>query len=96
MTLPKLAEDGVAEIAGWVPVPLSEIDTGVLDALSVTEMLPDAFPAAVGAKVAEKDLLWLAAIVTGSDRPEIEKPVPEVVACDTVRLAEPELVSVIV
>jgi hypothetical protein len=49
VTLPKLTDVGFAEICGCVPVPLREIVSGEPGALLVTETLPVALPAEVGA-----------------------------------------------
>ena len=61
-----------------------------------TEILPDAAPADVGVKVAVNDALLPALIVIGGLAPLMPNPVPEAVACVTVRVALPEFVKVIV
>lgn len=70
------------------------IAIGEPGAVLTTEMLPVALPAVVGANFAVNEVLWPAASVAGIERPVIEKPVPEAVACETVTLAVPEFVKV--
>lgn len=60
------------------------------------EMLPAAAPADVGAKTAANDALLPALIVIGRLAPLTLNPLPEAVACVTVRVALPLFVSVIV
>lgn len=52
-----------------MPDPVRVSTVGVLAALLVREMLPDAVPLVCGAKVKVNDALWLAAIVAGRDNP---------------------------
>ena len=59
-------------------------------------MLPDALPLVVGASSAVKVVFWPAEIVKGVVNPLKLKPVPVMLAAETVTLAVPELVSVIV
>ena len=54
-TLPKLTLAGLAESAPCVPVPLRAMERVGSDAFVEIVMLPEALPAAVGAKVAVKD-----------------------------------------
>jgi hypothetical protein len=79
-----------------MPVPDRAIAAGEPGALLTTEMLPLAAPADAGAKVAVKDALLPALIVIGIVAPLMLNPVPETVACVTVRVALPEFVRVIV
>lgn len=60
-TLPKLMLDGVTDIPGCVPVPVSAIVVGLADALVTTEMLPETLAVEVGAKVALKVMVLPAA-----------------------------------
>ena len=60
------------------------------------EMLPEAAPAEVGAKTAANEALLPALMLIGIVAPLTLNPVPEAVAWVTVRVALPELVSVIV
>ena len=60
------------------------------------EMLPDAAPVVVGAKMAENDALLPALMVIGMLAPLMLNPVPEGDAWVTVNVAFPALVSVIV
>lgn len=52
-----------------MPDPVRVSTVGVLAALLVREMLPDAVPLLCGAKVKVNDALWPAAIVAGRDNP---------------------------
>jgi hypothetical protein len=52
-----------------VPDPVSFSIVGVLTALLLREMLPDAVPPAWGVKVRVNDVLWPTAIVVGTDIP---------------------------
>ena len=79
-----------------MPVPDKAIIAGEPGALLTTEILPDAAPADVGAKVAVNDTLLPALMFIGIVAPLMPNPVPEAVACEIVTLAEPEFVSVIV
>ena len=63
-----------------MPVPLMETATGALSCPLVMEKLPDAFPAAVGAKLAVNVKLFPGGRVKGSDAPVTAKPVPLAVA----------------
>jgi hypothetical protein len=75
-------------------VALSAIVVGELGALLTIEMLPVALPAVVGANCAVKVAICPTLIVSGVAMPLILNPVPEAVACEIVRLAVPEFVSV--
>ena len=77
-------------------MPDKAIAAGEPGALLTTEILPDAAPADVGAKVAVNDALLPALIVIGRLAPLMPNPVPEAAACVTVRVALPEFVKVIV
>ena len=55
VTVPKLTLVGLAEICGWVPVPLRAILRGEFGELLVTEIWPVTAPAAVGVKVTLND-----------------------------------------
>ena len=79
-----------------MPVPDKAIAAGEPGALLTTEILPLAAPADAGAKVAVNDALLPALMLIGIVAPLMLKPVPEAVACVTVRVALPELVKVIV
>ena len=79
-----------------MPVPDRAIAAGEPGALLTTEMLPLAGPADVGAKVAVNDVLLPALMLIGIVAPLMPNPVPEAVACVTVRVALPEFVKVIV
>jgi len=81
-TLPKLMFVGLAPSrrVGATPVPLREIASGEPGALLTTEMDPPAAPAAVGEKTALNVTLVPAAMVSGTVRPVMLKPVPETFA----------------
>ena len=64
------------------------------DALLVRAMFPVAFPLAEGAKPTLKGALCPAARVNGRVSPVKVKPAPVAVACETVTLVPPLLVSV--
>jgi len=72
--LPKLMLAGFAESAPCVPVPV-RATVGSVELL-VTEIVPDAFPAAVGSNTAEKVVLCPAPRVTGTVIPVTLNPVP--------------------
>lgn len=96
-TLPKAMLDGFEASAPAVtPVPLSAMFSDGLVALLLMAMLPVAFPAAAGAKVAVKAALCPLLRVTGSAGPVRLKPVPLADACEIVTVEEPLLVSVMV
>ena len=77
-------------------MPDKVIAAGEPGALLTTEILPDAAPADVGAKVAVNEALLPAAMLIGIVAPLMLNPVPEAVAWVTVRVALPEFVKVIV
>ena len=87
---------------GWVvidgltptPIPVIGMETGDLNCVLAMEMLPDALPIMIGAKLAVKLALLPAAKVTGNDTPAIAKPVPVGVTCEIVTGVLPELVMV--
>jgi hypothetical protein len=62
--------------------------------LLVMETLPVALPVAEGANCALKVVFCPAARVSGTDKPVMLKPVPEVLAAEIVTLAVPELLNV--
>lgn len=94
-TLPKLTLDGVTEIPGCVPVPVSGIAVGDPARFVFTEMLPDTLPAEVGAKTALKVMVLLGVRVCAV-KPVTLKPAPEALSDETVRLAVPVFFNVIV
>jgi hypothetical protein len=94
--LPKLTEDGFAARLPCVPLPVSATVTVESFALLLIVMLPVAAPAVVGANVATKLVLCPAAIVCGVEKPLMLNPAPDATTCETVALAVPEFVSVIV
>lgn len=91
--LPKLILEGLAESATCVPAPLRAMVGS--DAPVLIEMLPDAFPAVVGANATVNFVLSPAVRVTGVVSPVTLKPVPLALTWVTVRLALPVLVKVV-
>lgn len=74
---PKLKLLGLRE-SDWVEPPEREMAAGELDALLTTEILPVAFPAAVGVNTALKLAICPTAKVTGNERPLMLNPVEAV------------------
>ena len=91
VTLPKLTLEGVTEICGCVPVPLSEIVAGELVALLTTVTLPARLPAEAGANVTLKEVDWPAARLSGSVIPLVLNPVPVALTCEMETLEFPVL-----
>ncbi len=94
--LPKLIEEGFAVRLPCVPLPVSGTVTVPSLAELLIVMLPEAEPAVVGANVAVKLVLCPAAIVFGVEKPLMLNPVPDATTWDTVALALPVFVKVIV
>lgn len=94
VTLPNPTLEGVTEICGWMPVPLNEITAGELAAVLTTLILPNAVPAAVGAKPAVSARLCPAARVTAPKNPVTLNPVPVAVTCEMLTLPVPVFFSV--
>lgn len=97
LTLPKLRLVGLApnKCVALTPVPLREIVSGELGALLRRTTDPLTVPAAAGANTALNVAVLPAAIVSGTVRPVVLKPVPEGVASEIVTLALPPFVKVI-
>lgn len=76
----KLAGVGVSTRAVDMPVPLSGIDRGELDASLVRLILPLIFPVEVGPKTALNVVLAPAVMVVGTVRPEILNATPDTTA----------------
>ena len=91
VTLPKLTLEGVTEICGCIPVPLSEIVAGELVALLTTATLPARLPAEAGANVTLKEVDWPAARFSGSVIPLVLYPVPAALTCEMETLEFPVL-----
>ena len=94
--LPKLTEEGFAARLPCVPLPVSGTVTVESFALLLIVMLPDAAPTVVGVNIARKLVLCPAAIVCGVEKPLMLNPAPEATTCETVALALPVFVNVIV
>jgi len=91
VTLPKLTLEGVTEICGCIPVPLSEIVAGELAALLTTVTLPARLPAEAGVNVTLKEVDWPAARFSGSVIPLVLNPVPVALTCEMEMLEFPVL-----
>jgi hypothetical protein len=63
-----------------IPVPVIWIVSGELNCALIIEALPEAFPAAVGAKPAVNVKVLPGDTVSGSDAPPMLKPAPVAVA----------------
>src|SRR5713226_7428130 len=97
-TLPKLRLVGLAPSrnVAATPVPLRARVRGEPGALLTSDTEPVTLPAAVGVNPALNVVLAPAAIVCGTLRPVMLKPVPVTVACEIVALAVPVFFKVIV
>ena len=97
-TLPKLRLVGLAvsRKVAVTPVPLRAIVSGELGALLTSETVPVTLPAAPGVKATLNVALLPAAMVSGTARPVMLKPLPDTVAWEIVTLALPALDSLIV
>lgn len=96
VTVPKLSEVGfTVNCPGTNPEPVREIVRFGLEPSDVTAMLPVALPLVVGAKVTPKVKLCPADRVSGKVRPlMVNADDPVTVACETVTVVPPVLVSV--
>jgi hypothetical protein len=81
-TFPKLRLVGLvpSRKVGATPVPLKEMASGDPSALLTSEIEPLALPEVLGAKTALNVALFPAAIVAGTVRPVMLKPLPETIA----------------
>ena len=97
-TLPKLRLVGfaVSRKVAVTPVPLRAIISGELGALLTSETVPVTLPAALGVKTALNVALLPAAMVSGTVRPVMLKPLPDTVAWEIVTLALPALDNLMV
>jgi len=96
-TFPNATLAGEAVIPIVTPEPVITRFIAASEALLlVNAMFPVALPAAVGANWAVNVELWPAVNMIGVEMPVTVKPGPVVMACDTVIVAEPEFVRVIV
>jgi hypothetical protein len=95
VTVPKLSVVGKTDNCPWlVPVPESAMFSGEFEAVDTMERVPLLEPEAVGANVAVNVTRWLGVSVVGKVSPLIEKPVPEMLACEMVTEEPPVLVTV--
>jgi len=95
-TSPNAMLAGDAEMPEVTPEPVKATVIAASDALLVNAMLPLAAPAAVGENSAVNVAVPPAARVRGTGAPEMEKPAPVVMACETVVDAVPEFLRMIV
>jgi hypothetical protein len=79
-----------------VALPLTEIASGVLEALFVSAIEPDAFPAELGANTTLNVAFWPAAMLIGSVSPDVLKPAPVTFAPEIVTLPVPPFCNVMV
>jgi len=91
--LPKLSAAGFAVRCGCVPTPTRLTVRVGFDALLMIVTAPVALPAAAGANVAVKVVVWPAFRVKGAS-PLMLKPAPDATACEIAMEAAPEFVSV--
>jgi len=96
VTLPKLTLEGITEICGCTPVPVSEIVAGEFVAVLLIMMLPDAAPRAVGAKLTPNARVCPAARLTVPEKPLTLNPAPLAATCEIVTLPAPVFAKVIV
>ena len=92
--MPKLTLAGKIEIWGWVPTPLSEIESGEFAAVLTTDALPVALPARVGVNVTLKLAAWPADNVTRGAEPLRVKPLPVTLTWEMLTAALPVFVRV--
>ena len=95
-TDPKARDVGLATSCACAPVPVIEMVVGEFGALLTIEIVPVAFPPAVGANCAVNDAVFPAANVSGVASPLMLNPAPDAEACEIVKLAAPLLVKVMV
>jgi hypothetical protein len=87
-TLPKVTLDGVIDIAGSAPVPVSGIAVGEPGRFVDTEILPETPPAEVGAKTALK-LMVLPGVRVCAVKLATLKPGPVTLSDETTKFAVP-------
>jgi len=93
-TFPKATLEGITEIRGFTPVPLTGIVAGELVAVLTTLTLPETLPVAVGAKLAFRERLCPAASVAAPEKPLTLNPMAVIVTCEILTEPVPLLVSV--
>ena len=92
--MPNITLDGMTEICGCTPVPLSEIVMGELLALLTTLTLPATAPVAAGEKLTVSGRLCPGARVTPPENPVTTNPAPEEAICEMFTLPVPAFVKV--
>ena len=92
VTLPKLTDDGVIVSVEELPDPVQFAVSAVLDALVVTDSVPDSVALVAGLNVNVALALAPAANVAGTVKPESVTPVPVTLAFEIVALPLPEFV----
>jgi hypothetical protein len=96
-TLPKFTVPGTTEICAEevvTPSAFSAMVFGELGELLTKERAPFTLPAFVGAKLTVNAAELPGSTVSGRLMPFKAKPLPETVACETLRLALPGLLTV--
>jgi hypothetical protein len=93
-TSPKFALEGVTDIPGCVPVPVSGIEVGDPERFVLTEMLPETALVDVGVNVALKVIVLLGVSVC-AEKPVTANPVPVALADETVKFAVPVFLRMI-
>lgn len=93
-TLPKVTLEGVIDMAGSAPLPLSGIAVGEAGRFVETEMLPETAPADAGAKTALK-LMLLPGVSVSAVKLTTLNPVPVTLSDETTKLALPVFLKVI-
>ena len=93
-TLPKLTLGGFAAICACAPVPVTETVIGEAGASLVIEMLPETFPAVVGANCTVNVAFEPPLRVAGNDIPLTVMPEPVGEMPETVTFEVPEFVRV--
>lgn len=92
-TVPKVTLDGVADMVGCAPVPLSGIEVGDAGTFVDREMLPETAPGDVGANAAVNVML-LPGVTVCAVKPVTLNPVPVTLSEETTRFTVPVLVTV--
>src|SRR5258708_33501010 len=93
-TFPKATLEGITEIRGFTPVPLTGIVAVELVAVLTTLTLPETLPVAIGAKLAFRERLCPVASVAAPEKPLPLNPTAVIVTCEILTEPVPLLVSV--
>jgi hypothetical protein len=93
LTLPKLTDTGDIASTGWVPVPVSDTVSGEFDASLTTVIVPVIVPVDWGTNWTWTVLLCPTGIEGDALPPITVKPVPEMVTWETLTVAVPVFVT---